>query len=84
MKVKQAKTAGFCMGVRRALEKVLGQAYKEPGPIFTYGPLIHNEQVMKLLESKGVRVAKDISALKEGTLITESPHKNASFSKALD
>jgi (E)-4-hydroxy-3-methyl-but-2-enyl pyrophosphate reductase len=69
MKVKQAKTAGFCMGVRRALEKVLGQAYKEPGPIFTYGPLIHNEQVMKLLESKGVRVAKDISALKEGTLI---------------
>lgn len=69
MKVKQAKTAGFCMGVRRALEKVLGQAYKEPGPIFTYGPLIHNEQVMKLLESKGVRVAKDLSALKEGTLI---------------
>jgi 4-hydroxy-3-methylbut-2-enyl diphosphate reductase len=69
MKVKQAKTAGFCMGVRRALEKVLGQAYKEPGPIFTYGPLIHNEQVMKLLESKGVRVAKDISTLKEGTLI---------------
>lgn len=57
------------MGVRRALEKVLGQAYKDPGPIFTYGPLIHNEQVMKLLESKGVRVAKDISALKEGTLI---------------
>ena len=57
------------MGVRRALEKVLGQAYKEPGPIFTYGPLIHNEQVMKLLESKGVRVAKDISTLKEGTLI---------------
>jgi 4-hydroxy-3-methylbut-2-enyl diphosphate reductase len=69
VKVKQAKTAGFCMGVRRALERVLGQAYKEPGPIFTYGPLIHNEQVMKLLESKGVRVAKDISTLKEGTLI---------------
>src|SRR4030042_1786634 len=57
------------MGVRRALERVLGQAYKQPGPIFTYGPLIHNEQVMKLLESKGVREAKDISTLKEGTLI---------------
>jgi (E)-4-hydroxy-3-methyl-but-2-enyl pyrophosphate reductase len=69
VKVKQAKTAGFCMGVRRALERVLGQAYKEPGPLFTYGPLIHNEQVMKLLESKGVRVAKDISTLKEGTLV---------------
>jgi (E)-4-hydroxy-3-methyl-but-2-enyl pyrophosphate reductase len=69
LKVKQAKTAGFCMGVRRALEKVLEQAYKDPGPIFTYGPLIHNEQVMKLLESKGVQVAKDISALKHGTVI---------------
>jgi len=57
------------MGVRRAVEKVLGEAYKEPGPIFTYGPLIHNEQVMKLLESKGVQVAKDISALKQGTII---------------
>jgi 4-hydroxy-3-methylbut-2-enyl diphosphate reductase len=69
VKVKQAKTAGFCMGVRRALEKVLGEAYKEPGPIFTYGPLIHNEQVMNLLASKGVEVAKDISALKQGTII---------------
>ena len=57
------------MGVRRALERVLGEAYKDPGPIFTYGPLIHNEQVMKLLESKGVHVAKDISSLKEGTII---------------
>jgi (E)-4-hydroxy-3-methyl-but-2-enyl pyrophosphate reductase len=69
VKVKQAKTAGFCMGVRRALEKVLGEAYKETGPIFTYGPLIHNEQVMNLLASKGVEVAKDISALKQGTII---------------
>ena len=57
------------MGVRRALETVLGQTYKEHGPIFTYGPLIHNEQVMKLLESKGVRVIKDISTLREGTII---------------
>lgn len=57
------------MGVRRALEKVLGQAYKDAGPIYTYGPLIHNEQVMELLESKGVQVTKDISALKHGTII---------------
>ncbi|MGE5841961.1 MAG: 4-hydroxy-3-methylbut-2-enyl diphosphate reductase [Deltaproteobacteria bacterium] len=69
MKVKQARTAGFCMGVRRALERVLGEAYKEPGPIYTYGPLIHNEQVMKLLESKGVQIARDVSSLKEGTIV---------------
>jgi (E)-4-hydroxy-3-methyl-but-2-enyl pyrophosphate reductase len=79
LKVKQARTAGFCMGVRRALERVLGEAYKESGPIFTYGPLIHNEQVMKLLESKGVHVAKDLSALKHGTIIIRAhgipPHE---------
>jgi (E)-4-hydroxy-3-methyl-but-2-enyl pyrophosphate reductase len=69
LKVKQAKTAGFCMGVRRALERVLGEAYKDPGPIFTYGPLIHNEQVMNLLASKGVQVAKTVSTLKHGTII---------------
>lgn len=69
MKVKQAKTAGFCMGVRRALEKVLEQAYQDTGPIYTYGPLIHNEQVMELLESKGVEVAQEISALKQGTIV---------------
>ena len=57
------------MGVRRALERVLGQAYTDPGPIFTYGPLIHNEQVMELLETKGVQEVKDISALKHGTII---------------
>jgi (E)-4-hydroxy-3-methyl-but-2-enyl pyrophosphate reductase len=69
LKVKLAKTAGFCMGVRRALERVLGEAYKDPGPIYTYGPLIHNEQVMKLLETKGVKVATDVSALEQGTII---------------
>lgn len=67
------------MGVRRALERVLGEAYKDPGPIYTYGPLIHNEQVMNLLESKGVHVAKNISALKHGTIIIRAhgipPHE---------
>jgi 4-hydroxy-3-methylbut-2-enyl diphosphate reductase len=67
------------MGVRRALERVLGEAYKDPGPIYTYGPLIHNEQVMNLLESKGVHVAKSISALKHGTIIIRAhgipPHE---------
>jgi (E)-4-hydroxy-3-methyl-but-2-enyl pyrophosphate reductase len=69
LKVKLAKTAGFCMGVRRALEMVLSAANKKEGPIYTYGPLIHNEQVMKLLETKGVSCLKEVANMREGTLV---------------
>ena len=68
MKVRLAKTAGFCVGVRRALEKVLAEVNKGHGPIYTYGPLIHNKQVMDLLSSKGVEPVEDIIGL-EGTLL---------------
>ena len=54
MKVKLAKTAGFCMGVRRALEEVLRISSEHPGPISTHGPLIHNPQVLELLETKSI------------------------------
>ena len=57
------------MGVRRAMEKVLAEANKREGPISTYGPLIHNTQVMELLESKGVTTVDDISDLERGTLV---------------
>ena len=55
MKVKLAKTAGFCMGVRRAMGIVLTEANRGNGPLYTFGPLIHNNQVLDLLASKGVR-----------------------------
>lgn len=69
MKVKLAKTAGFCMGVRRALEMVLSEANKNQGPIYTYGPLIHNQQVMDLLETKKVFVFKEGNARGPGTVV---------------
>jgi (E)-4-hydroxy-3-methyl-but-2-enyl pyrophosphate reductase len=69
VKVKLAKTAGFCMGVRRALEMVLCEANKDQGAIYTYGPLIHNRQVMKLLETKKVEVLKEGQTIEEGTLV---------------
>ena len=50
-----AKNAGFCMGVRRAMDIALGAAMRQDGPIYTYGPLIHNPQVLAILEGKGVR-----------------------------
>jgi (E)-4-hydroxy-3-methyl-but-2-enyl pyrophosphate reductase len=69
VKVKLAKTAGFCMGVRRALEMVLSEANRHEASIYTYGPLIHNEQVMKLLQSKGVITLAEVRDLDKGTLV---------------
>jgi (E)-4-hydroxy-3-methyl-but-2-enyl pyrophosphate reductase len=57
------------MGVRRALDMVLTQANKDHGPLYTYGPLIHNEQVMKLLESKGVSPVDAIPCIEKGTIV---------------
>jgi (E)-4-hydroxy-3-methyl-but-2-enyl pyrophosphate reductase len=54
-RVKLAKSAGFCMGVRRAVNMALEAAMKRNGPIYTYGPLIHNPQVLEILGGKGIR-----------------------------
>ncbi len=54
-RVKLAKNAGFCMGVRRAVDKALDASRKKNGPIYTYGPLIHNPQVLEILEEKGIK-----------------------------
>jgi 4-hydroxy-3-methylbut-2-enyl diphosphate reductase len=69
VKVKLAKTAGFCMGVRRAMEIIMSEANKGNGKLFTYGPLIHNQQVLDLLGSKGVDVKEDISENDQGRII---------------
>ncbi len=53
-----AKTAGFCFGVHRAIDTVYNQVGNNN--VYTYGPIIHNEEVVKDLESKGVKVIDDI------------------------
>lgn len=73
MDVVLAKTAGFCFGVKRAVDTVYEQA--EKGNVYTYGPIIHNEEVVKDLEEKGVRILADEQALKElesGTVVIRS------------
>jgi len=53
MEIKLAKTAGFCMGVRRAVDIVLEIAQHETSRrIYTYGPLIHNPQTIELLKNE--------------------------------
>ncbi len=69
MKILLAKTAGFCMGVRRAVEMVLDAPSKYENPICTYGPLIHNPQVLNLLEEKGISVLNNIPEHGSGTVL---------------
>lgn len=74
MEVVVAKSAGFCFGVKRAVETVYAEIEKGK-KIYTYGPIIHNEEVVKDLEKKGVVVLEseeELKALKEGTVIIRS------------
>lgn len=75
MKVIKAKTAGFCFGVKRAVDTVYEQVDTCDGPIYTYGPIIHNEEVVKDLESKGVvvlRTEEELDNIEDGTVIIRS------------
>ena len=72
MEVILAKTAGFCFGVERAVAIAYEEAEKKNFPLYTYGPLIHNEEVINDLEKRGVHVIENEEELKEiheGTVI---------------
>jgi len=69
MKILLATSAGFCMGVRRAVEMVMDAPGKHEGPMYTYGPLIHNKQVLDLLAEKGITVMRDIPKSGVGTVL---------------
>jgi (E)-4-hydroxy-3-methyl-but-2-enyl pyrophosphate reductase len=69
MKILIAKTSGFCMGVRRAVEMVLDAPDQQADPIFTYGPLIHNPQVLNLLQSKDITILDEIPDQGSGTVL---------------
>lgn len=69
-----AKSAGFCFGVERAVNKVYEEA-AAGGEIYTYGPIIHNKEVVADLEARGVHVvesADELRALRGGTVIIRS------------
>ncbi len=72
MKVILARNAGFCMGVRRAVETTLDVIHREPGGVATFGPLIHNPQVLGLLEERGVEVLTEIPEKRTGTVVVRA------------
>ena len=77
IEVKLAKTAGFCFGVKRAVDTVYKEAEKNKERIYTFGPIIHNEQVVSDLEKNGVFVVnstEELKTLKPGTTVIVRSH----------
>ena len=76
MEVIRAKSAGFCFGVRRAVETVYEQVENEKEKqIYTYGPIIHNAEVVKDMEAHGVKVInseEELNELIDGLVIIRS------------
>ena len=63
MKINIAKSAGFCFGVKRAVDTVYKESSKKN--VYTFGPIIHNEEVIKDMEKKGVEVILSEEELKK-------------------
>ncbi|MFH0925517.1 MAG: 4-hydroxy-3-methylbut-2-enyl diphosphate reductase [bacterium] len=61
MKIILGKKAGFCLGVRRAMNSVLDLSNRSEKKIYTYGPLIHNPQVVEALRDKGIEEYPEIN-----------------------
>jgi len=74
MDVKIAKTAGFCWGVRRTVDKVMEVADRAGGPVVTLGPIIHNPQAVARMREKGVGTVNLVSEVDEGTTIVVRTH----------
>jgi small subunit ribosomal protein S1 len=73
MEILIAKNAGFCFGVQNAMNKA-NTASNEDGKVFTYGPIIHNKQVVENLKSQGIDVINEISEAKEEDRIIIRSH----------
>ncbi|MCD3215823.1 bifunctional 4-hydroxy-3-methylbut-2-enyl diphosphate reductase/30S ribosomal protein S1 [Clostridium botulinum C] len=75
-KIKLADKAGFCFGVNRAVDTALNSREKYNKPIYTLGPLIHNNDVVKFLKSKDINSIEleDLDNLKENDVIVIRSH----------
>lgn len=73
--IRVAGSAGFCFGVKRAVDGLSDLAAKADGPVYTYGPIIHNETVVKDFEKQGVALYDEktpLSCLSKGTMVLRS------------
>lgn len=69
--IRVAESAGFCFGVKRAIEMAYEAIGVEP-KLYSYGQLIHNKTVTDDLASKGLEIVESLDGLTEGTLLVRS------------
>lgn len=74
MPIILASTAGFCYGVRRAVKLALHAAQKDSDPLVTLGPLVHNQQAIDLLKSRGVAIVKNPDDVQKGSRVMIRAH----------
>ena len=87
MKTELAAHAGFCFGVKRSLELVEEQLEKSDGPLYTWGPMIHNRTVTGELEQRGVHAVnslEELQGVKKGTIVIRSHGISEETQRALE
>ena len=72
MKIELAKGAGFCFGVKRAVNIALKTVREVDPPVYTIGPIIHNPQVVEKLRQQGIIPVAEITDLPPGIVIIRS------------
>ena len=71
MRVRLSANSGFCWGVKRAFDTVLN-ALRAGGTVHTLGPLVHNENAIRMLEKRGLRTCTEISEIQSGTVVVRA------------
>ncbi len=84
--IKVARSAGFCPGVKTAIDRVLALASQDKRPVYTVGPLIHNKQVTDMLEERGIFAIENLSQAKDknGVLVIRAHGITPDFQKKIE
>ena len=82
MEINLAKSAGFCFGVKRAID-IASEIVESGKPVYMLGDIVHNEEVVKNLARRGIRRVKNLSRRKKGVLLVAAHGTTADlFGKA--
>ena len=83
MRVRLANTAGFCYGVRRAVD--MAERAASQGPVFLLGHITHNDQVIRALEDLGaVTIRSPEEAPVESTVLIRAHGEPDAVYRALE
>jgi (E)-4-hydroxy-3-methyl-but-2-enyl pyrophosphate reductase len=72
--VRMARHAGFCHGVKKAVDKTEDTAQAQPRPTYVLGELIHNKQEIERLASQGIKTVQDLSDVPDGAMCVIRTH----------